>query len=431
MAAIKNILRLLLVMLIASCSSKPINQITNAQDYEQFLNLSDNKSVDLAHKGIIFWEDKLDRAPNQSTYLGMLASNYAVLFEYTGAIENLHKTESLLEEANQAGGYGRVGTLRSLARNYIAQHRFKEALVLANKAFAIGEEKKETQKLLFDVQMELGNYDEAVKNLNEIKDFNDYDYLIRIAKWNDHKGDLLTAIQFIEKARSIAENKNNMQLRIWVYSCLGDFYGHAGRIKDSYNSYLQTLELDPNYSYALKGIAWIVFSHEKNTAEAKRIIEAIAKTYNTPDFYLLKAQIAQFEGDSTAENENTIAYLAMLKANDYGAMYNKYNVLLFADKKETAPKALEIAKIEVDHRPTPDSYDLLAWSYYNVGDVRKALKIVQNHVVGKSFEPRVQYHLACIYKSNNLTEKILPIKEELLGSVYELGPNFENKITQL
>ncbi|MBF4472601.1 tetratricopeptide repeat protein [Flavobacterium sp. HJJ] len=431
MKTVKNILVLLCLILLASCSNNPSNQITNAEDYEKYLHISDNKSLDMAHKEIIFWEDKLDRAPNQSTYLGQLASNYAVIFEYTGAIGNLYKTESLLEEANKANNYGRVGTLRSLARNYISQHRFKEALVLANKAFAIGEGKKETQKLLFDVQMELGNYDEAVKNLEAIKDFNDYDYLIRIAKWNDHKGDLSTAIQFMEKARTIAEKEDNKTLRIWSYSNLGDFYGHAGRIQESYKSYLQTLELDPNYSYALKGIAWIVFSHERNTAEAKRIIGTISKTHNTPDFYLLKAQIAQYEGNSAEENTNTAAYFAMLKTNNYGAMYNKYNVLLFADKKETAPKALEIAKIEVDHRPTPDSYDLLAWSYYNVGNVKKALEIAQRHVAGKSFEPRVQYHLAAIYKSNDFAERIPPIKEELLKSTYELGPNLESKISQL
>jgi len=431
MKTIKHISALLFVILLASCSNNPNNQITNTDDYEQYLNLSDNKSLDSANKEIIFWEDKLDRAPNQSSYLGLLASNYATIFEYTGAIENLYKTESLLEEANEANNYGRVGTLRSLARNYISQHRFKEALILANKALANGEGRKETQKLLFDVQMELGNYDEAVKNLDAIKDFNDYDYLIRIAKWNDHKGDLPTAIQFMEKARTIAEKEDNKALRIWSYSNLGDFYGHAGRIKDSYNSYLQTLKLDPNYTYALKGIAWIVFSHERNTTEAKRIIGTISKKNNTPDFYLLKAQIAQYEGNSVEENVNTAAYFAMLKTNNYGAMYNKYNVLLLADKKETALKALEIAKIEVDHRPTPDSYDLLAWSYYNVGNVKKAMEIAQNHVIGKSFEPRVQYHLAAIYKSNNFSEKIPPIKEELLKSTYELGPNFETKISQL
>ena len=94
-------------------------------------------------------------------------------------------------------------------------------------------------------------------------------------------------------------------------------------------------------------------------------------------------------------------------------------------------EALEIAKIEIDHRPTPDSYDLLAWSYLNLGENKKALEIAQKHVVGQSFEPKVQYHLAMIYKSNKQVEKVQPIKEELLSSVYELGPNLEKKVNQL
>jgi hypothetical protein len=50
---------------------------------------------------------------------------------------------------------------------------------------------------------------------------NDYDYLIRLAKWNDHKGDLKTAI-FYGKARD-TEKEDNRTLKIWSYSNLGDF----------------------------------------------------------------------------------------------------------------------------------------------------------------------------------------------------------------
>ncbi|MFV8345757.1 tetratricopeptide repeat protein [Flavobacterium sp. ZB4P13] len=417
-------------LFLFGCETKS-EQITNTEDYNKYLTLKDNKSVTFAHKEIDFWQKKFDAAPNQISYLSQLASNYNMLFEYTGDIKNLYKTEELLTKSNEAYDYCRVSTVRSLARNYISQHRFKEALVLANKALAIGEGKKETQKLLFDVQMELGNYPEAVKNLNAIRDMNSFDYLIRLAKWNDYKGDLTTAIVFMEKARDIAEKEDNKALKIWSYSNLGDFYGHAGRIQESYDSFLKTVALDPNYSYALKGIAWIVFSKEKNTKEANRIIDAIAITHNTPDFYLLKSQIAQFEGNKREEIKNRNAYFSMMKNNNYGAMYNKYNALIYADDKKTASKALEIAKIEVEHRPTADSYDLLAWAYLNVGENKKALEIVQNHVVGKSFEPKVQYHLAMIYKSNNLALKTKPIKEELLSSLYELGPNFDKKVNQL
>jgi tetratricopeptide (TPR) repeat protein len=418
------------ILSISSCTNKP-SQITKTSDYEKYLNIKDNKSIDFANREISFWQTKIDAAPNQKMYLGMLASNYGTLFQYTGNINDLYKSEELLTQYNEAYKYSRVSTIRSLARNYISQHRFNEALNLAYKALAIGEARKETQKLLFDVQMEVGNYPEALKNLNAIRNLNDYDYLIRLAKWNDHKGDLKTAITFMEKARDIAIEDDNKVLKIWSYSNLGDFYGHAGRIQESYDSYLKTLEIDPNYSYALKGIAWIVFSHERNTTEANRIITAIAKTHDTPDFYLLKSQIAQFSGNKSEETANKNAYFAMLKKYNYGAMYNKYNVLIYADDKTTASKALEIAKIEVDHRPTPDSYDLLAWSYLNLGQNKKALEIAQKHVVGKSFEPKVQYHLAMIYKMNNFGEKVEPIKEELLSSTYELGPTMEKKIVQL
>lgn len=418
------------ILFLFGCETKS-EQITSKEDYVKYLSLKDNKSMTFARKEIDFWQKKCDAAPNQISYLSQLAANYSVLFEYTGDIDHLYKTEELLTKSNEAYDYSRVSTVRSLARNYISQHRFKEALALANKALAIGEGKKETQKLLFDIQMELGNYAQAVKNLNAIRDMNSFDYLIRLAKWNDHKGDLDTAIKFMEKAKGIAEKDNNKVLKIWSYSNLGDFYGHAGRIKESYESYLKTLAIDPNYSYALKGIAWIVFSKERNTAEAKRIIDAIAATHNTPDFYLFKAEIAQFEGNKKEEIRSRNAYFSMIEKNNYGAMYNKYNALLYADTKQTAQKALEIAKIEVDHRPTADSYDLLAWSYLNLGENKKALEVAQHHLVGKSFEPEVQYHLAVIYKSNNLALKTKPIKEELLSSLYELGPNFDEKVNQL
>ena len=418
------------ILFIFACDNKS-NQITKTSDYNKYLHLAGNESIDFTKKEIQFWQSKYDAAPNQIPFLDLIASKYGTLFEYTGNIKNLYKTEGLLRQSNEANNYSKVATIRSLGQNYIAQHRFKEALVLANKALLIGEGRKETQKLLFDVQMELGNYPEAEKNLNALKDMKEYDYLIRLAKWNDHKGDLKTAITFMEKARDISEKEDNKTLKIWSYSNLGDFYGHAGMIQESYDSYLKTLAIDPNYSYALKGIAWIVFSHERNATEAKRIVEAIEITHNTPDLFLLKSQIAQFEGNKKEADLNKKAYFTLLNANNYGAMYNKYNTLIYADEKVNATKALEIAKIEVDHRPTPDSYNLLAWSYLNLGQPKKALEIAKAYVVGKSFEPTIQYHLAMIYKANNQTQKVAPLKEELLYSIYELGPNFEKKVNQL
>jgi hypothetical protein len=431
MIIIKKLTVLLLTAtIVLSCNQKS-NIVTVREDYNKYLEIKDDKSRDFIESEISFWQKKIDKAPNQTTWLNLLASNYSSLFENTGNVKYLYKAESLLINSNIINNYATVGTIRALSRNYITQHRFKEALQVANKAFNIGEGMKETQKLLFDINMELGNYTQAEQNLHFLKNLSDFDYCIRISKWNDHLGDLKTAILFMEKAKDIAILNENKHLQVWTFSNLGDLNGHAGNIDKSYEYYLKTLNLEPNNAYALRGIAWIAFSHERNTIEAKRIIDTILKKHQTPDLFLFKAKIAKYENNSFVENENILAYFQMLKSINYGAMYNKYNALIYADDKKTAFKALEIAKLEINHRPTPDSYDLLAWSYYNLEDYRKAQEIAERHVVGKSFEPQLNYHLAMIYKANNQNEKALVIKKELLKSIYELGPNLEQKIINL
>lgn len=428
---IANILKIALFTISISSCKNENSKVTNTSDYNTYLNISDNKNIQLAKTEIDFWQKKYDAAPNQTSYLSQLAGYYTSLFETTFEVNDLYKAEELLLKVNTKLNYAEVAPIRALAKNYITQHRFKEALVLANKALKIGEGFKETQKLLFDINMELGNYTEAKKNLYKFYNTEDFDYLIRMAKWNDHIGDLPTAITLMEKATSKAELNENKSLKIWAYSNLGDMYGHAGRISDSYTYYLKTLQEDENNYYALKGIAWIAFSHEKNTKEANRIIDIISKKHNSPDFKLFKAEMAEFDKNEELKTKNLNDYFAALQNRNYGVMYNKYNAIIYADNKKNAVKALEIAYQEIKNRPTPESYDLLAWANYNLGNTKKALDICEKHIVNKSFEPEINYHLAEIYKANKINDKIKPIKEDLLSSIYELGPNMKAKIEKL
>jgi tetratricopeptide (TPR) repeat protein len=428
---IKLILLLVILMVFYNCTSKKSNQVTNKEDYKTYLEVNDNKKLQDINKEIEFWQTKYNAAPNQSSYLITLASQYSQLFEITGKIDDLYKAEKLLLEANEKFVEQNSGIHRAIARNYISQHRFKEALSYLEKAQILGENKMGNNKMLFDVYMELGSYDLAKEKLTAIQMTDDFDYLIRLAKWNDHKGDLDTAISCMEKALKIAEVENNKGLKLWVYSNIGDFYGHAGRIEDSYKYYLKTLEVDNHNTYALKGIAWISFSHERNPEQALEIINTIESKHLVPDLYLLKAEIAQFQNNKVEEEKAIKTYTEILALKDYGDMYNKYNVLLMAENPKQVDAAIKIAKKEIKNRPTPESYDLLAWSFFKIGEKEKALEVIQKYTIGKSFEPNILYHNAEILKANNQTASIAPIKGELLASIYELGPNLESKIKNL
>ncbi|MHA6278662.1 tetratricopeptide repeat protein [Salinimicrobium sp. CAU 1759] len=423
-------LLILLMLAVVSCNEKQ-GQVTQVEDYDPYLQEDSEIAVKQFIKDHNFWQQKLENNPEQFPYLAQLASSQARLFEVTGEIEYLKKAEENLISANEATGYRTAGYLKSLARNYISQHRFREALELLNKAEQTGEKINGTHKMLFDVHMELGNYDTAEAYLEKIEDRSDFDFLLRYAKWSDHKGDLDTAITYMEKATEKAELTGKKNLMQWAYTNLADFYGHNGEIEKSYQHFLKALELDPLNAYAKKGIAWIVYSHERNPEEALRILDSVTKQHKSPDYYLLKAEIAEYINDRSLKNQNLESFMAAVSNKNYGEMYNATNAILFAEEFAATEEALELAKQEVANRPTPQSYDLLAWSHYNSGNYNEALQIAEQHIVDHTFEPEALFHLAKIYKATGNTEKAKDLKKELLDSAYELGPVAEQEIRKI
>ncbi|WP_157207242.1 tetratricopeptide repeat protein [Mariniflexile maritimum] len=418
------------LIFIASCTTSS-KKITDSKQYNVYLDVTENTSIEKAKTELGFWKQKLKNQPTQFPYLAKIASANNSLFSITGNIEYLKNAETNYLELNEKTRNTNSSYLKGLAANYISQHKFKESLELLKKAEAIGNNLEGTQKMLFDVHLELGNYELAKAYLDKFSDDRDFDYLIRVAKWSDHRGNLDAAIRYLEKAKENAEFANMPEAKIWIYTNLADFYGHHGNIEASYNHFLKALKLNPNDAYSKKGIAWIVYSYEKNPNEALRILNTVSKTHNSPDYYLLKAEIAEFKGDLVMQKQQINQYKIAVENTLYGDMYNKYNVLLFADNSEKLNTALEIAKTEVMNRPTPQSYDLLAWTYYKKGNTKEALQIMEQHVTGKTFEPHTLYHLAEIYKASGKISEVKNLKKELIESAFELGPLMAQKINAI
>ncbi|WP_350292195.1 tetratricopeptide repeat protein [uncultured Croceitalea sp.] len=426
----KNVVYCIAFLIIASCNNRKINSITNPSDYETYLVSSPTETTS---KYFELWNSKIKPDSVQLLSFPNVAGEYSRFFKKTGDIKYLRKAEKALVKAVEIANINKAAYRRALSRNYISQHRFKEALALAEEAAELGGGKKNTQSLLFDVHMELGNYDQAEKYLDSIKNMSDFGYLIRIAKWNDYKGNLDTTIHFMEKAMAKAESSKNKTLLLWSYSNIADYYGHAGRIQDSYTYYLKTLELDSENAYAKKGIAWIVFSHEKNGKEALRILDAVTENYNAPDYYLFKAEISAYKNDKIGVTSNMDKYYSTIQRDSYayGDMYNAYDIEFYLNHTQQYDKALNIALKEVVHRPTAEAYGLLANVYHKMGKSKVALELVEKHIVGKTFEPAILLQAAKVYKANNQMNKVAELKLELKGAVYELGPASEKEIEQL
>lgn len=157
----------------------------------------------------------------------------------------------------------------------------------------------------------------------------------------------------------------------------------------------------------------------------------ISTRHFSPDYYLLKAEIAEYQNDSISKNNNINSYLSTIKNNQYDVMYHQNLAKVYLDEYNNTAKALPLINEEIVNRPIAQSYDLLAWYYFKKKDFKKSLKIVDSYIANKTFEPEIQYHMAEIYKANGKISKAKKIRKELLKSSFELGPLMTKKILNI
>lgn len=418
------------VLLLASCGHEPSEPVTNPEDYNHYLNNRDQPTRTEAENEVEFWSERLRPDSSGVGDLGPLAAAYSRLFETTGKAVYLKNSEILYRKGMEISANNKDIYARSLARNYISQHRFKEAATLLLATLNDPDSRKHpTELMLFDVMMELGNYEEAESYLKSIVNTSDYNYLIRKAKWSDHLGNLDEAIRYMEDAMAIAESRDSKGLKIWTYSNLADFYGHAGRLEDAYAYYLKTLEIQPDNAYVMKGIAWITYAGEQNIEETRRILDTIMTVHKAPEYYLFLAELAEYEGDEEEAYARISDFLNAVNAGDYGAMYNNYLIEIQAERDP--PEAVRLAELEVTNRATPETFHLLAYANLKNGKKARALEIINEQVAGKTFEPMSLYYTALVYEANGKTKEVARIKKELLDATFELGPVLAAKVEKL
>ena len=422
-----------LSVLLLGCNGqgdKDVTFATNPEDYTSFLQADPIKSYAAALEEKEFWSKRLGSDSTGVGDLGPLAGAYSKLFETSGAIQHLKDAEQVYKKAITVAAIKiQDGYKRALAKNYITQHRFKDAITLLEESYAGISNKHATELLLFDCYLEVGAYSKALQLLKKIENINQFDYLIRISKWSDHQGDLSAAIGYMEKALTIANSRKNLALQIWTNTNIADYYGHQGDIKASYNHYLKTLALQPDHAYAKKGLAWILYSKEHNITKASVLIDHLLKNHNLPDYYLLKAEMASYQGDSVLSEEYMQQFFTLANNPLYGDMYNTHKIRALV--KTDPYKALQLAQKEVDNRTTPQSYQLLALAQLASNQKQEALATITNFLVGKTSEPMALLYSAQVYKANGMLDKVTALKTALLPASYELGPEIYKQVTAL
>ncbi|TRX56211.1 hypothetical protein FNH22_16360 [Fulvivirga sp. M361] len=417
----RYILLILIVALIACESSKPPAPVTNREDYTKLIQtntftLVNNVSIDE------FWCKKITDEPKAAIFYRKWVEHKSRQFDRTGDVMLLYEIDSLLHSASTIfSKQEQVNSLLMRSSNAIKLHHFKKAAIYAQNAYELTNEKFGPLMMIFDAYMELGYFYESGKILRDNKRMDSFDYLVRLSKYQDHIGDLDSAIVLMETALDLTKSRNDKK-GLWARTNLGDLYGHAGRIGESYDQYLGVLQDRPEFSYALRGIAWITYAHDFKIIESEELFSSLKERSLLPDAYLLLAELADFQGNDLQQVQYLTSFLAEASKPVYGDMYNKYLIELWSEEPGTLEDALTLAQREVSRRSTPLTYTLLAWCHSQAGNHGLALDIVNANVLHKTYEPGIMAKVGMIYYAAGRKKEAKMYCYEGLEAAFELGP---------
>ncbi len=301
---------------------------------------------------------------------------------------------------------------------YLSLHQFAKAKETATIAVAINPDNAQIYGALVDANVELGNYNEAVKMAETMMDkrpdllsYSRASYLREIH--GDPKGAIEAMTMAVESGFPGYENA------AWTRTTLGHIYETYGDITSAENQYRITLEERPGYPFAIAGLASVELKKGNVKDAEEKLMQAI-NIIPEVSFYADLAKIYKQTGRQDELQKTFVTILEMMAddeakghtmALEYAKIYMTIGNDLF--------KALEYAKKEYEVRPTNiDVNKVMAEIFFKTGNQPEAEKHLALAFATQSKNPELQNIAGMIYiKSGQVKEGQMLVK-----SAHEANP---------
>ncbi len=377
---------------------------------------------DLIKSELNFWQNR--SAELHPVYDLKEARTYLDLFMIDGDMEHLIAAENLLDAVINAYEQTSAKVFRMRAGIQMKQHRFCDALEDLLVAEIKSDDLVLTEAMLFDVYFELSDDEQALFYLDKLSKRGGFEFLIRKARLEDSIGNLDGAIESLESCFALIA-PNDLNKRAWLYSNLGDFYGHKENIAKSEEYYRSALLINSADWHSMKGLAWIAYSSEEDYEKALSILNRVSDDFNITAINLLQAEIMDMKGLMDEASELRNGFMASLKSERYFSSYASY---VFKNVESVRDlKLLEsISQYELSQNPSPSAFLRRAQLLHALGKTDKARLLIDDQVLGKTGEP------LALYQSLKIIDESHPdyseINSEVHDAAYELGPQLMHSL---
>ena len=280
----------------------------------------------------------------------------------------------------------------------MSQHKFTEALALAEKAKSINSNEAYVYGILVDANVELGNYEEAVKASDKMQELKpSLESYSRASYLREIFGDNNGAIEAMKLASQAGLPGSEPQC--WSMKTLGELYLQAGQLDKAENEYRKIIAVRPSYAFATAGLAKIE-EKKKNYDKALQLLQEAAAIMPEYSFYEQMGDIHTLKGEPELAEENYAKVKVMLEEDEASGhlvdlelakLYVKMNKLDLAKKHAMNEYAVRPNNIDVNKE--------LAWIAYKEKDIPKSKELIKVAKRTGSKDVELEMRAAVINKS--------------------------------
>ena len=313
-------------------------------------------------------QEQLRTSPRDVDALDLLGLAYQQRARETGDPAYYTKSDGVLRRTLRLAPDDLLATsgLGSLA---LSRHRFREALVLGERAQRLSPTTSRTYGVIGDALVELGRYGDAFRAFDTMARLKPgLAAYARVSYARELRGDWLGAVSAMRLALDAAIGQG--ESTAWTEVQLGKLYWNRGRLDDAQAGYRAALRAFPNYVYALDALAQVEAARGRVAAAIRLEQQAVAEI-PLPQFVVQLGDLERVAGHPVAARRQYALIHVIDRLLAANGVKTDLELALFAADHGSPNVAL--ARRAEQARPSIDGDDVLAWTLDRSGRCAEAL----------------------------------------------------------
>ena len=311
----------------------------------------------------------MQERPNDGGAAVLLADALLRQARVTGDGRLPNRAENLLRSVLK-GSPGHYDALRLLSTVHLSQHRFRDALEVAERTRDLRPSDAWNYGVIGDASIELGEYEAAFAAFDTMMKMrpNGAAYA-RVAYARELKGNLRGALEAMQMAVQ-STTAHDPEAQAWYLAHVGEIYLRMGRLDEASREFGRAAFIFPDYPFARMGQGKVLALRGDQPGALAIFLDQFKRT-PTLDLAARIGDLHASGGDSTEAER--FYQLAEDLAGPALAQTEVGLALFLAERDRRLQDAVRIAETVAKTRHDIFTDDALAWAYFKTGRLDDAL----------------------------------------------------------